>query len=320
MRGGRCDDRTRPEKERFMIVKRVYSPDVYRKIMHAEPEKKDDIYRYELMLPFQGKWDCYHIPLKASREGGYDVIMANNRMGLYPPSKINHTTNDWIEAISDPKLWDACQESIENALERFAGRGIEPKVREYLFSIFLADPENAYTRMNEGYCGDGGIPGFVMGWLIPNETNLKKLPAALAHETNHNIRYQFIRWTNDVTLGEMLVGEGLAENFATSIYGEAFLGPWVSRTDPELLPLIREIIRDGLHATGFEQITAYLYGDEMAEMQCFPKAGLPYCAGYAVGYDLIRYYLQKTGISIEEATILPHEEILGEVEEYWGQI
>ena len=56
----------------------------------------------------------------------------------------------------------------------------------------------------------------------------------------------------------------------------------------------------------------------MARMQCFPEAGLPYCAGYAVGYHLIKYYLQKTGISIEEATILPHEEILKEVEEFWG--
>ena len=46
----------------------------------------------------------------------------------------------------------------------------------------------------------------------------------------------------------------------------------------------------------------------MARMQGFPEAGLPYCAGYAVGYYLIKYYLQKTGMSIEEATILPHGE------------
>ena len=300
-----------------MTVKSVYSPDVYRKIMYADQNKKDDIYRYELMLPFQGKWDCYHIPIKAPREGAYDIIMANNRMGLFPPSKVDMTISGWIEAISDRNLWDACQKSIENALERFTRKGIELKVQEYLFSIFLADPENAYTKMNEGYCGDGGIPGFVMGWLIPTEDNLRKLPAALAHETNHNVRYQFIKWTNDVTLGEMLVGEGLAENYATTIYGDEFLGPWVSKTDPELLPLIKEIIHDGLHTTGFANITAYLYGDEMARMQCFPEVGLPYCAGYAAGYHLIRYYLQKTGVGIEEATILPCEEILKEAEEFW---
>ncbi len=302
-----------------MVVKGIYSPDVYRKIMDAPQDKKDDIYRYGLMLPFKGKWDCYHIPIKAPREGAYDIIMANNRMGLLPPCKVNSAAQAWIEAISDRKLWDACHNSIENALERFACKGIELKVQEYLFSVFLADPENAYTKMNEGYCGDGGIPGFVMGWLVPSESNLKKLPAALAHETNHNVRYQFIKWTNDVTLGEMLVGEGLAENFATAIHGEEFLGPWVSKTDPELLPLIKEIIYDGLNVTGFENITAYLYGDEMARMQGFPEAGLPYCAGYAVGYHLIKYYLQKTGIAIEEATILSHEKILKEAEEFWKQ-
>lgn len=109
----------------------------------------------------------------------------------------------------------------------------------------------------------------------------------------------------------------MAENYATAIHGEEFLGPWVGKTDLELLPLIKEIIHDSLNTTGFENITAYLYGDEMARIQCFPKVGLPYCAGYAVRYHLIKYYLQKNGISIEETTILPHEEILKEVEKFW---
>lgn len=52
-------------------------------------------------------------------------------------------------------------------------------------------------------------------------------------------------------------------------------------------------------------------------MQNYPKVGLPYCAGYATGYYLIKYYLEKTGKAIEEATILPAEEILVEVEEFW---
>lgn len=116
-----------------MIVKNVYSPDVYRKIMYADQKKKDDI------------------------------IMANNMLGIFPPSEVNMTTADWIETISDQKLWDACQKSIEDALERFTHKGIALKVQEYLFTVLLADPENAYTKMNEGYCGDGGIPGYVQG-------------------------------------------------------------------------------------------------------------------------------------------------------------
>ena len=57
-------------------------------------------------------------------------------------------------------------------------------------------------------------------WLLPNEYTLSHLHVALAHETNHNVRFQFIKWKNDITLGEMIVNEGLAENFATFLYGE----------------------------------------------------------------------------------------------------
>lgn len=300
-----------------MNIKTLYSPDIYRHIMEAAPDRKNDIYRYELMLPFQGKWDCYHIPLKAETPGGYDIIMASSMLGLLPPAKIDSSYAEAIELLADKTLWDNSKASIENSLARFEKAGIELHNDEYLFSIFLANPENAYTVMNEGYCGDGGIPGYIMAWLVPGEETMCRLPAALAHETNHNVRYQHIRWTNNITLGEMLVSEGLAENFAVSMFGEEYLGPWVTKTDRELIPLIKEIIRGGLHATGLDNITAYLYGDEMAEMQNYPKVGLPYCAGYATGYYLIKYYLQKTGIPIEEATVLPAENILSETEEFW---
>ena len=156
-----------------------------------------------------------------------------------------------------------------------------------------------------------------MGWLVPSKETIKRLPAALTHETNHNIRYQYIKWTNDINLGEMIVSEGLAENFATTVFGEELLGPWVTKTDMELMPLIKEIIYDGLEVTGFDNITSYLYGDEMARIQHFPEVGLPYCAGYAIGYYLIKYYLEKTGVPIEKATILPAAEILNEVKEFW---
>ena len=47
-----------------------------------------------------------------------------------------------------------------------------------------------------------GIPGYIFSWLIPNEYTLEHLPVALAHETNHNVRFQFVKWKNDITLGE----------------------------------------------------------------------------------------------------------------------
>jgi len=130
--------------------------------MDAEYDKKDDIYRYEMMMPFKGKWDCYHIPLKAQYEGGYDIIMANKMMGLLPPDIIDKGWEKAIDMLSDNSLWNDCEKAIETALSRFEKKGIELPEKEYLYSILLANPDNAYTIMNEGYCGDGGIPGYII--------------------------------------------------------------------------------------------------------------------------------------------------------------
>lgn len=54
----------------------------------SKQEKRDDIYRYELMMPLKEKWDCYHIPMKAEREGGYDIIMASEMLGILPPREV----------------------------------------------------------------------------------------------------------------------------------------------------------------------------------------------------------------------------------------
>ena len=165
-----------------------------------------------------------------------------------------------------------------------------------VYTVLLADPQNPYSIMNDNYCGDGGIPGYIFTWLVPSEHTKSRLPVALAHETNHNVRFQFIKWHNDITLAEMMISEGLAENFATYLYGEENVGPWVSKTDMETLNgYIKPIIREGLDVQGLDNLTAYLYGDEMAQMQNYFPVGLPYCAGYACGYHMIKYYLKKTG-------------------------
>mgnify|MGYP001157705408 FL=1 len=303
-----------------MNVISVRSNKIYEKIMNAPFEKKNDIYRYELMMPFEKKWACYSVPMKATTPNGYDVIMASGMLGHIAPTKVDKSQKENIERISSELLWSSCEQSIRKSLECFTASGIDLPVQEYLFTILLADAESPYISLNEGYCGDGGIPGYIFSWLVPNEYTLEHLPVALAHETNHNVRFQFIKWRNDITLGEMMVSEGLAENFATYLYGEDKAGPWVTKTDMETLnEYIKPIIYDGLSVQGLENLNAYLYGDEMASLQNYPSVGLPYCAGYACGYHLVKYYLRKTGKSIVEATLLPASEILKTVEDFWNE-
>jgi uncharacterized protein YjaZ len=66
-------------------------------------------------------------------------------------------------------------------------------------------------------------------------------------------------------------------------------------------------------------MTAYLYGDTTARIMGYPEVGLPYCAGYACGYYLIKHYLKNTGKTIEDATLTNTEDIMKEVESFWNE-
>lgn len=231
----------------ILKVQAVRSDGIYRKIMEAPASKKNDIYRYEMMKPFEKKWACYNVPMKAVQPNGYDVIMASGMLGFLLPEKIDEKSAESIILLRDNQFWNNCQKSIERSLKCFTDAEIELPIKEYLYTILLADPENPYSTMNDNYCGDGGIPGYIFTWLVPSEHTKRRLPVALAHETNHNVRFQFIKWHNDITLAEMMISEGLAENFATYLYGEENVGPWVSKTDMETLNgYIKPIIREGL--------------------------------------------------------------------------
>ncbi|MEG0843177.1 MAG: DUF2268 domain-containing putative Zn-dependent protease [Romboutsia sp.] len=148
-----------------------------------------------------------------------------------------------------------------------------------MFTVLLNDPKNPMSAIIGDYCGDGGIPGYIIGTIIPNELSLKMLPVALAHEANHNVRWQFIQWSYDVTLADMIISEGLAGNFAALMFGEDKIGIWVKNTSVDTLKnIIKPEIKLNLYEKYFNKITLYLYGDNIASMRGIEAVGMPYCA------------------------------------------
>ncbi len=301
-----------------MNIDMIRSDKIYREMVRATPKEKEDIYRYKLMKPFEFKWKCVGIPLKAEQEGGYDVVSAGSMGGGYHPSQITHELEAQINRISEDRFWNSCKKSIQDTLESFEEHGIILPVQSYLFTILLNNPNHPMSAMNGDYCGDGGIPGYIIGTIIPNDTSMKMLPVALAHEANHNVRWQFIQWNPNITLADMIVSEGLAENFAAQMYGEDKVGVWVKNTDEETLQnVIKPAIQRNLQENDFNKVFGYLYGDEIMSMRGGESLGMPYCAGYACGYALIKHYLEKTGKDIYQATITKTIDILKETEDFW---
>ncbi|WP_338541827.1 DUF2268 domain-containing protein [Paenibacillus tundrae] len=302
-----------------MQITALRSDQIYKTIMEAAPEEKLELYRQLMMEPFMNKWNIQQIPFRASEPHGFDVIMMNNFMNI-SPEDITAEICEPLAAISSEAFWQKCHEAVTRSLSTFRESGITLSVSEYLYTILLGDKNSPSLTMNEGISGDGGIPGYIIANLIPNSYTLPRIQSVLAHECNHNVRYQYIQWNPQITLGEMIVSEGLAENFATFLYGEELLGPWVTKTNVETLnSIIKPNMKDQLQVTGFDQINPYLYGDELAKLQNFSPVGMPYAAGYACGYHLIQYYLNQTGSSIMEATITPASIILAETKGFWNE-
>lgn len=87
---------------------------------------------------------------------------------------------------------------------------------ELKFGLYIADPDK--LSLQKGYCGFGGIPGFIHVSILPNAFNIPRLPAIIAHEFHHNIRFSYFDWDHgNITVGDYLVIEGLAEWFAKEL-------------------------------------------------------------------------------------------------------
>ena len=301
-----------------MIITAIRSDAIYRKMKDAAPAEKENGYRDELMKAFEFKWACVGIPLKAETEGGCDVVSAAAMSGYYAPAQITQERSAEIDQISKETFWADCENSIRDTLSGFEQHGIKLPKQEYVFTVVLSDPRSPMTVMAGDYCGDGGIPGYIIGSIVPNARSLSLLPVALAHETNHNVRWQFMQWSSRITLADMIVSEGLAETFAATMFGEKKVGKWVRETTQEVLrQTVKPLIRANLMTSDFQTLSSCLYGDEIMALRGGQPIGMPYCGGYACGYALIGHYLKKTGASIYDATITPTVEILKQTEDFW---
>jgi len=280
----------------------------YKTLFELPHEMREDYFRYTMMKPFEPMWRIINVPMKANQAEGYDVVMAATmlgyldmhdtdlgQMGLNPLKQI-----DMLSTVKQTTLH--CIACMEQA-------GLCIKADSLHVGTYLADPNKlAYTK---GYTGFGGIPGYIQLILYPNAYNIPRIPALIAHEFHHNIRFSYFYWDHgNVTLGEYMIIEGLADSFASALYGEESLGPWVTSMDPEDLEYSIAVMKDARDLKGFAEVSSYMFGDDGARQQGFQPVGVSYAAGYAVGYHIVQTFLRNTKASIYDATTLSAQEII----------
>lgn len=293
----------------------IRTDQVYRQVLTLSPEQGEALFRKEVLAPFRGKFARQGLSIEAGQ--GADALQILSLANLTPFNLQDQHSRD-IEALDD-SVYQGLEEAFRLSIDSFEQAGIHPPCKEYVLAVLLGKADSPVMRLNDNYLGEGGIPGYIFLSLVPCQETLRRLPAALAHECNHNVRYQFVDWQQGA-LKELMIAEGLAENFVLKLYGPDYLGPWVTKTDLATLDsLIKPKIKANLDISNLYGAAPYLYGDELTQVQGGRPVGLPYAAGYSCGYHLVRYYLKKTGMSVEEASLKTADEILAQVPEFWEQ-
>ncbi len=280
----------------------------YEKLFSMD-EYKNNFYRYSMMKPFEKMWNMINVPLKAKQPGGYDVIIATNMLGYL---NLSDTQNgkQALEKLKEIRALQIAQSTLNHCIDFIEKNNLTISADELRFGMYIADPKK--LELQKGYCGFGGIPGFIQVSIYPDSYNIPRIPAVIAHEFHHNIRFSYVDWDHgNVTVGDYLVIEGLAESFAKELFGEELLGPWVTTFDKEDLEYSKEVIKNALDIKGFAEVSSYMFGDSIAKEQGYQPVGLSPFAGYAIGYQAVQSFMKINNVGIEEATLLSTDEIIG---------
>lgn len=231
--------------------------------------------------------------------------------GLMRPDGPEDAYREALALLEKAGAEQTCSEALDRAAAAVEATGYQAPVPAIQFGLFLLDTNPIMMKLSQGYTGFGGTPGYITVNLWPDERNLPKLGACVAHEFNHQIRNTVVPWRMDISVGEYTVMEGLAESFAAELYGPASVGPWVSEMQPEALEQARRVVGEVLDLRGFNEVRPYIFGDEvMAAFGGGAPVGVPAYAGYATGFHLVQAYLRRTGKTAAEATLVDTAEIL----------
>jgi len=271
-------------------------------------EERKDYFRYSMMTPLKEMWDLINVPIKAKYENSYDVLMATKMLG-YADLSNDEQILQGLSSLKANNISMVVENTLQTCIESMNTAGLKVNADEIIFGLYVADPNK--LKLQKGYTGFGGIPGYITVNIYPNDYNLPKIPAVIAHEFHHNIRFSYFNWDyGNVSVADYLVIEGLADSFAKELYGTEQLGPWVTSMDKEELEYSRYVIGEALDKKGFAEVSSYMFGDELAKQEGYQHVGLSFCAGYAVGYEVVQAFMKKQNKTIYETTLISSDEII----------
>ncbi len=284
----------------------INTNEIYHQIIAApDMATRTQLYQSGFIEPCQtmfqafGQWQQSDDPLAVARNWNY--LMPKDLTAVPEALRLLETAAAWRTAGA----------ALKTGAERLAPYTDLETVAGWLM---LQNPQHADPLV----CGAAGAvdfftyQNFFILYDTPTPENMRALPGMVVHELNHLVRFKARRWNiQTATVAEYIVIEGLAESFAQACFGSEVLCHYVTDFDERQLNTAKTLIAANLDTAGFNKVRGFIFGDAMAERHGFTAAGgMPTFGGYAIGYHVVQAFLEKSGCSIEAATLLDAQEIV----------
>ncbi|MGB3698842.1 MAG: DUF2268 domain-containing putative Zn-dependent protease [Gordonia sp. (in: high G+C Gram-positive bacteria)] len=287
-----------------MTISMIDSASGMHRVLTADAQERDDLIR-DLWHPMAG---MYHfIP------GGVDMAAVHRQNFGFRSDSAIERVSEGLEALVAADAWARVENALEQGMAALASADPGVRIPDLNVLLVLGDPTSRhFVDEVQGMSGFGGISGYIAITVWPTVRVLDRLEAIAVHELHHNVRYSpgGIVWDpQTVTVGEHVVAEGLADVFASELYGEAGYTHFVRdgvRSDDRVLAKVA----GGLGVTGMADFAAWVLGDSSARLFGAEPVGLPTGAGYAAGARLVRAYLDATGSTAAQCVHAPASDIL----------
>lgn len=231
-----------------------------------------------------------------------------------PATGSGQAVHPTLQALKQANAWEVGAAALAQGVAQFVPQANQIGIDSVEGWLIAADPARS-DPTNHGYTGaiDFMAPRLVVQYDTPNENNLRHLPGAIVHELNHLVRLRLFPWNMMTTsVADYIIHEGLAESFATELFGQDVLGYYATGLAEAHVATATSLIQAGLDKTGFNVIRGYIFGDGLADKWGFEKIGMPSFGGYAIGYHVVQAYLQQTGKTATEATFVAADEIIAQ--------
>ncbi|WP_027934353.1 DUF2268 domain-containing protein [Amycolatopsis thermoflava] len=245
--------------------------------------------------------------------GELDLVALHHQSAGFPVDRDEERCLEALDTLEAAGAWERMQRALDDALVVLSEANPGLAAPDITVLFVLGDPgDEHFMGPCKGLTGFGGISGNIAITFWPFPENVERLEATAVHELHHNLRWApgGVVWDpTTVTVGDHVVGEGLADAFARELYGEE-LGPArigvPYRHDDEVFAKVLT----GLDVTGMENFTAWVHGDPGAERMGVTPVGLPMGGGYAAGLRLVDTYLAATGTTAAQALHVEASEII----------